>query len=54
MSIVTVQLGQCGNQVGPEVFSVVYEDSTRANAETYKKCSDERFFRDNSDGGKPQ
>lgn len=50
MSVVTVQLGQCGNQVGPEVFSTVYEDATGANAKTYKQCSNERFFRENSDG----
>ncbi|KAF4085935.1 hypothetical protein AMELA_G00100470 [Ameiurus melas] len=51
MSVVTVQLGQCGNQIGPEVFSTVYEDSNRANAKLYKQCSDERLFRENSDGG---
>ncbi|XP_058269212.1 tubulin delta chain isoform X5 [Hemibagrus wyckioides] len=50
MSVVTVQLGQCGNQVGPELFSTVYEDSTGANSKTYKQCSDERFFRESSDG----
>ncbi|XP_017346027.1 tubulin delta chain [Ictalurus punctatus] len=50
MSVVTVQLGQCGNQIGPEVFSTVYEDSTGANAKPYKQCSDERLFRENSDG----
>lgn len=54
MSVVTVQLGQCGNQIGPEVFSTVYEDSTGANAKPYKQCSDERLFRENSDGGKSQ
>ncbi|KAM9469174.1 tubulin delta chain [Clarias gariepinus] len=50
MSVVTVQLGQCGNQIGPELFSAVYEDSSGANAKTYKQCSDERFFSENPDG----
>lgn len=54
MSVVTVQLGQCGNQIGPEVFSAVYEDSTGANAKTYTQCSHERFFRENSQSGKSQ
>ncbi|KAI5098763.1 tubulin delta chain [Silurus meridionalis] len=50
MSVVTVQLGQCGNQIGPEVLSTVYEDSTGAHARTYKECSYERFFREDAEG----
>uniref|UniRef100_A0A3B1KDE0 Tubulin delta chain n=1 Tax=Astyanax mexicanus TaxID=7994 RepID=A0A3B1KDE0_ASTMX len=50
MSVVTVQLGQCGNQIGPELFSTVYEDSTGAGRKTYQESSRERFFWETSDG----
>ncbi|XP_072547336.1 tubulin delta chain [Salminus brasiliensis] len=50
MSVVTVQLGQCGNQIGPELFSTVYRDSSEASPKTHRECSHERFFRENSEG----
>ncbi|KAI4905175.1 hypothetical protein NFI96_013902 [Prochilodus magdalenae] len=51
MSVVTVQLGQCGNQIGPELFSTLYHDSSGASQKTYKGFSHERFFWENSEGG---
>ncbi|XP_030634479.1 tubulin delta chain [Chanos chanos] len=50
MSVVAVQLGQCGNQIGQQLFSVINSDSNGANRKTYKECSDERFFYENSKG----
>lgn len=47
MSIVTVQLGQYGNQIGNSLFSTLLADSTVDNAKTgnfYEKESVERFF----------
>ena len=51
MSIVTLQLGQCGNQIGQQLFSSLYEDacSTRPSGDKspthpYYDCSVERFF----------
>ena len=55
MSVVTVQLGQCGNQIGGQFFSTVVGDiSTSGVAETgslskkqrleYDDISKERFF----------
>ncbi|KAL2095757.1 hypothetical protein ACEWY4_007905 [Coilia grayii] len=46
MSVVTVQLGQCGNQVGQEFFNVLCNDSSNAKDKHYKDCSHERFFRE--------
>ncbi|XP_076138196.1 tubulin delta chain [Alosa pseudoharengus] len=46
MSVVTVQLGQCGNQVGQEFFSVLCNDSNNAKDKLYKDCGHERFFRE--------
>ncbi|XP_071304176.1 tubulin delta chain isoform X3 [Agelaius tricolor] len=51
MSIVTVQLGQCGNQIGHEVFSALCSDirgthglcSTNEN-QSYQDSCKERFF----------
>ncbi|KAJ3590087.1 hypothetical protein NHX12_008041 [Muraenolepis orangiensis] len=48
MSIVTVQLGQCGNQVGQELFDVICEDGQK---EVYQGGSGtERFFHHNTTG----
>ncbi|XP_065896655.1 tubulin delta chain-like [Dysidea avara] len=47
MSIVTVQLGQCGNQIGNCLFSTLLADSTRdttKNSSYYEQESIERFF----------
>uniref|UniRef100_A0A8C4X9L5 Tubulin delta chain n=1 Tax=Erpetoichthys calabaricus TaxID=27687 RepID=A0A8C4X9L5_ERPCA len=51
MSIVTVQLGQCGNQIGQELFDVISKDchnaqgqSNKTETEAYRACSQERFF----------
>ncbi|XP_026234685.1 tubulin delta chain [Anabas testudineus] len=44
MSVVTVQLGQCGNQVGQELFDVVCSDAQEGQRKTYSTVSCERFF----------
>ncbi|KAL4648518.1 tubulin delta chain isoform X1 [Arapaima gigas] len=51
MSIVSVQLGQCGNQVGQELFGVLSSDSLEAQRQCpgapgkdYRDCALERFF----------
>ncbi len=51
MSVVSLQLGQCGNQIGQELFSVISDDSSGPNRKKYKQCSDERFFYERSTGG---
>ncbi|XP_029850427.3 tubulin delta chain [Ixodes scapularis] len=59
MSIITVQIGQCGNQLGFEFFNVLSQDIRRAeSAECYngysqKYCqqSNERFFTSDSKDG---
>ncbi|XP_053176949.1 tubulin delta chain [Scomber japonicus] len=43
MSVVTVQLGQCGNQVGHQLFDVICSDALEAQR-TYSCSSCERFF----------
>ncbi|KAG7226113.1 hypothetical protein INR49_018724 [Caranx melampygus] len=45
MSVVTVQLGQCGNQVGQELFGVICSDGHDGQRKTYSAASCERFFR---------
>ncbi|XP_056099171.1 tubulin delta chain isoform X2 [Rhinichthys klamathensis goyatoka] len=50
MSVVSLQLGQCGNQIGHELFSVISDDSNGPNRKKYKQCSDERFFYESSTG----
>uniref|UniRef100_A0A8C2FE35 Tubulin/FtsZ GTPase domain-containing protein n=1 Tax=Cyprinus carpio TaxID=7962 RepID=A0A8C2FE35_CYPCA len=50
MSVVSLQLGQCGNQIGHELFSVISDDSGGPNRKQYKQCSDERFFHETSAG----
>ncbi|NXC99392.1 TBD protein, partial [Certhia brachydactyla] len=51
MSIVTVQLGQCGNQIGHEVFSALCSDirgthglCSKKENESYQDSCKERFF----------
>ncbi|XP_043114132.1 tubulin delta chain [Puntigrus tetrazona] len=50
MSVVSLQLGQCGNQIGHELFSVISEDANGPNRKKYKQCSEERFFHERSSG----
>ncbi|EDO39408.1 predicted protein [Nematostella vectensis] len=62
MSIVTLQLGQCGNQIGRELFDLIVEDATKLNSRflckelTTRSCTEyeeeslARFFtRENDD-----
>uniref|UniRef100_A0A8D2AX95 Tubulin delta 1 n=1 Tax=Sciurus vulgaris TaxID=55149 RepID=A0A8D2AX95_SCIVU len=58
MSIVTVQLGQCGNQIGFEVFDTLFSDShssqglcSKKENEAYQASCKERFFREEENGG---
>ncbi|XP_054649579.1 tubulin delta chain [Dunckerocampus dactyliophorus] len=44
MSVVTVQLGQCGNQIGLELFDIIYNDAQTGQRKTYCAASCERFF----------
>ena len=58
MSIVCVQVGQCGNQVGQAFYNCVYEDAKRANERDkslYATNSLQRFFRqlDGASSGTP-
>ncbi|XP_051966209.1 tubulin delta chain [Xyrauchen texanus] len=50
MSVITLQLGQCGNQIGHELFTVINDDSNGPNRKKYKQCSEERFFYESSTG----
>ncbi|XP_061073792.1 tubulin delta chain [Conger conger] len=57
MSIVTVQLGQCGNQVGQELFDVISNDTHDAQrykpsalGKAYHVCSQERFLHESITG----
>ncbi|XP_046279091.1 tubulin delta chain isoform X2 [Marmota monax] len=57
MSIVTVQLGQCGNQIGFEVFNTLFSDShdfqglcSKKENEAYQASCQERFFREEENG----
>ncbi|XP_008840883.1 tubulin delta chain [Nannospalax galili] len=57
MSIVTVQLGQCGNQIGFEVFDSLFSDShcsqglcSKRENEAYQASCKERFFREEKNG----
>lgn len=52
MSIVTVQLGQCGNQVGHELFDIICSDAQEGQRKVYSTASCERFFHQTSHGGK--
>uniref|UniRef100_A0A2K6GPL0 Tubulin delta 1 n=1 Tax=Propithecus coquereli TaxID=379532 RepID=A0A2K6GPL0_PROCO len=58
MSIVTVQLGQCGNQIGFEVFDTLFSDShssqglcSKRENEAYRASCKERFFNEEENGG---
>ena len=60
MSIVTLQLGQCGNQIGGQLFSTYIEDQmsisgagsrTDKTHELYNEESYERFFYRPESGG---
>ncbi|XP_028320705.1 tubulin delta chain isoform X2 [Gouania willdenowi] len=44
MSVVSVQLGQCGNQVGQELFDVLCSDAQDGQRNKYRAISCERFF----------
>ncbi|MEQ2196642.1 Tubulin delta chain [Xenoophorus captivus] len=50
MSVVTVQLGQCGNQVGRELFDVMCSDAQDAGRKTHSTAGWERFFRQTTQG----
>uniref|UniRef100_A0A6Q2X787 Tubulin delta chain n=1 Tax=Esox lucius TaxID=8010 RepID=A0A6Q2X787_ESOLU len=50
MSIVTVQLGQCGNQVGLEFFEVISNDANDRQRKVYSECTNDRFFSETSNG----
>ena len=45
MSVITVQLGQCGNQVGTQLFSKLFQDACSPSSPThYKEVALDRFF----------
>ncbi|XP_048838357.1 tubulin delta chain isoform X2 [Brienomyrus brachyistius] len=57
MSLVTLNLGQCGNQVGQELLNVVSNDAFNAQkncpgvqGKTYYACALDRFFREEQTG----
>lgn len=50
MSIVTVQLGQCGNQVGHELFDIICNDAREGQRKEYSTASCERFFHHTAQG----
>ncbi|KAG7479007.1 tubulin delta chain [Solea senegalensis] len=51
MSVVTLQLGQCGNQVGQELYDVICSDAQDAQRRTtHTTVSCERFFHQNKHG----
>lgn len=51
MSVVTLQLGQCGNQVGQELFDTICSDAQEEQRKTYSTACCERFFHQNKRGG---
>lgn len=52
MSVVTVQLGQCGNQIGTQLFSTLHRDATSpATPPTYRQVALDRFFYREDQGG---
>ncbi|NXM00053.1 TBD protein, partial [Tyrannus savana] len=60
MSIVTVQLGQCGNQIGHEVFQSLCSDihgthglCSREENQSYQDACKERFFWEEEGSGVP-
>ncbi|XP_030007082.1 tubulin delta chain [Sphaeramia orbicularis] len=50
MSVVTVQLGQCGNQVGQELFDILCRDAQDGQRTPYCTASWERFFHQTTHG----
>ncbi|XP_061781992.1 tubulin delta chain isoform X2 [Nerophis lumbriciformis] len=50
MSIVTVQLGQCGNQIGLELFDNIFNDCQAGHRTTFSTASCERFFHQSQHG----
>ncbi|XP_032897971.1 tubulin delta chain isoform X2 [Amblyraja radiata] len=50
MSLVVVQIGQCGNQIGQQLFEVVSMDGQSGRNESYWNTSQERFFSSSNDG----
>ncbi|CAF90655.1 unnamed protein product, partial [Tetraodon nigroviridis] len=50
MSIVTVQLGQCGNQVGHELFDTICADAHLGPGKVFGTASRERFFHQTARG----
>ena len=61
MSVISLQLGQCGNQIGTQLFSTLYEDATAgpggrhgAACQHYCSASLERFFQGRRRGGRPR
>ncbi|ELW61562.1 Tubulin delta chain [Tupaia chinensis] len=57
MSVITVQLGQCGNQIGFEVFDALFRDShcsqglcSKRENEAYQASCKERFFSEEENG----
>ncbi|XP_074869712.1 tubulin delta chain isoform X2 [Carettochelys insculpta] len=57
MSVVTVQLGQCGNQIGYEVFNAICGDlysthglCSKKENESYQEACKERFFSEEKTG----
>lgn len=58
MSIITIQLGQCGNQVGHEIFDAICKDAHSARGfcskkenDSYQAACKERFFSEEKRGG---
>lgn len=42
MSVVSMQLGQCGNQIGGELFNLLIEDATKLNPQFISKTVDRK------------
>ena len=45
MSVVTIQLGQCGNQIGCDLFSLLYQDAHQPPQYTSSGTSDNVTYR---------
>lgn len=54
MSVVSVQLGQCGNQVGQELFDTIWTDNVQDGQRKTGYCTSswDRFFRRTALGGR--
>lgn len=44
MSVLTLQFGQCGNQIGHHLFSLIYQDLKHSDSCYSSECT-ERWFR---------